>query len=65
MLKEGESLGFGIIEYAEAEEAETAFKAFTDHQINDTKINLSYCIPGMSAVHMFNRVIFKYVCISM
>ena len=64
MLKEGESLGFGIIEYAEAEEAETAFKAFTDHKINDTKINLSYCIPGMSAVHMFNRVIFKYVCIS-
>lgn len=60
VLKEGESLGFGIIEYAEAEEAETAFKEFSEQKINDTLINLSYCIPGMSAVHMFNRVMFKY-----
>lgn len=63
MLKEGESLGFGIIEYAEAEEATTAFQAFVNHKINDVAINISYCIPGLSAVHMFNRVMFKYVSI--
>ena len=61
VLKEGESLGFGIIEYAEADEAETTFKEFLNHKIKDTEINLSFCIPGMSAVHMFNRVMFKYV----
>ena len=57
------SLGFGIIEYDEAVHAEKAFKIFSGHHINDHEIKISYCIPGMSAVHMFNRIMFKYVSI--
>ena len=63
VLKEEESLGFGIIEYDEAEHAEKAHKVFSGHKINDSVIDIAYCIPGMSAVHMFNRIMFKYVSI--
>lgn len=57
------SLGFGIIEYDNAEDAEKAFAKFNGHEINEVNINISYCIPGKSAVHVFNRIMFKYVSI--
>ena len=55
------SLGFGIIEYNNAQDAEKVFDKFNKHEINEVAINISYCIPGKSAVHMFNRIMYKYV----
>ncbi|WAR23213.1 RAVR2-like protein, partial [Mya arenaria] len=60
VTKENVSLGFGIIEYENSENAERAFNRFNNEKINDVPMNISYCIPGKSAVHMFNRIMFKY-----
>ncbi|XP_052274563.1 uncharacterized protein LOC127874351 isoform X2 [Dreissena polymorpha] len=60
VLKEGTSLGYGIVEYDEALDAEKAFNKFNRHKINSNSIRILYCIPGKSAVHMFNRIMFKY-----
>ncbi|XP_060577616.1 uncharacterized protein LOC132734784 isoform X2 [Ruditapes philippinarum] len=60
VTKEGESLGFGILEYENADDAERSFNQFNKHKINDVPMNISYCIPGKSAIHMFNRIMFKY-----
>ncbi|XP_060584360.1 ribonucleoprotein PTB-binding 2-like [Ruditapes philippinarum] len=60
VTKEGESLGFGILEYESADDAERSFNQFNKHKINDVPMNISYCIPGKSAIHMFNRIMFKY-----
>ena len=64
VTKEGESLGFGILEYESAEDAERSFNKFNKHKINNIPMNISYCIPGKSAIHMFNRIMFKYVSVS-
>lgn len=63
MTKENTSLGFGIVEFDNAEDTEKAFDEFNKHDINGVAININYCIPGKSAVHMFNRIMFKYVSI--
>ncbi|XP_053394791.1 ribonucleoprotein PTB-binding 1-like isoform X2 [Mercenaria mercenaria] len=60
VTKEGESLGFGILEYDDAEDAEGSFNEFNKHELNGVPMNISYCIPGKSAIHMFNRIMFKY-----
>jgi len=61
VCKENVSLCFGIIEYEKSEDAEKAYSKFRGHHINDVVINISYCIPGKSAVYMFNRIMYKYV----
>jgi len=61
VTKENVSLGFGILEFARADEAETAYDKFSGYDLNGVKLNIYYCIPGKSAVHMFNRIMFKYV----
>lgn len=60
VTKEGESLGFGILEYDSAEDAEKAFNKFNQYEVNRVPMNISYCIPGKSAIHMFNRIMYKY-----
>ncbi|KAL4237060.1 Ribonucleoprotein PTB-binding 2 [Mactra antiquata] len=61
VCKDGVSLGFGILEYDDADDAETVFNKFNGYNINGVNINIHYCIPGKSAVHMFNRIMYKYV----
>ncbi|KAL3880420.1 hypothetical protein ACJMK2_032658 [Sinanodonta woodiana] len=60
VTKEGVSLGFGIVEYATAEEAEQAQQKMNKHKIGGTEVRLTYCIPSKSAVAISNRIMTKY-----
>lgn len=64
VLKDGEPLGFGIIEYAYAKEAESSLKLLNGHKLQETSLRVTYCIPGKSAVEICTRLLTKFVSLS-
>ncbi|KAL5020909.1 hypothetical protein ScPMuIL_000064 [Solemya velum] len=53
----GVSLGYGIIEYSTAEEAEMSQQELAGQSLNNSPLHVTYCIPGKSAVAICNRLI--------
>ncbi|XP_046344804.1 ribonucleoprotein PTB-binding 1-like [Haliotis rufescens] len=58
-VKEGKSLGFGIIEFREEGEAEATWIKLQGHVLKDAPISLSFCLPGRPAVVIYNRIMWK------
>ncbi|KAK3090090.1 hypothetical protein FSP39_009128 [Pinctada imbricata] len=60
VMKDGESLGYGIIQYKTWQEAEKSEQTLNGRKINNVAIRITYCIPGMSAVAICTRIMNKY-----
>ncbi|XP_060070322.1 ribonucleoprotein PTB-binding 1-like [Ylistrum balloti] len=60
VLKEGEPLGFGIIEYADPKDAQTTQKQLNGYKLQQTTLRVTYCIPGKSAVEMCSKLLVKF-----
>ncbi|XP_046578575.1 ribonucleoprotein PTB-binding 1-like isoform X1 [Haliotis rubra] len=58
-VKDGKSLGFGIIEFREDGEAEATWIKLQGHLLKDTPLSLSFCLPGRPAVVIYNRIMWK------
>ena len=55
-MQNGKALGFGIVEYATADQAETAQFAVNGHTLQGTNIRVSFCIPGEKAIDIYNKM---------
>ncbi|CAG5132559.1 unnamed protein product [Candidula unifasciata] len=60
MTKGDKSLGFAIIEFRTAEEAEETWIQLRDLKIEDKEVVVTFCIPGKSAVVINNRIMWKF-----
>ena len=60
-MKDGKSLGYGIIEYKSWQEAEKSERHLNGHKILDVPMRITYCIPGISAVTICSRLMSKFV----
>ncbi|OWF43555.1 uncharacterized protein LOC110459570 [Mizuhopecten yessoensis] len=60
VLKEGEPLGFGIIEYADPKAAENTQTLLSGYKLHQTTLRVTYCIPGKSAVEICSRLLVKF-----
>lgn len=63
VMKEGISLGYGIIEYSDWKDAQTTMKDLNGHKIDDSQLRITYCVPGKSAVAICTRLMSKFVSI--
>lgn len=61
VMKDGKSLGYGIIEYKSWQEAEKSERHLNSHKILDVPMRITYCIPGISAVTICSRLMSKFV----
>ena len=61
VMKDGKSLGYGIIEYKSWQEAEKSERHLNGHKILDVPMRITYCIPGISAVTICSRLMSKFV----
>ncbi|XP_050403218.1 ribonucleoprotein PTB-binding 2 isoform X2 [Patella vulgata] len=59
MLKDNESLGYGIIEYKQASEARDTWFKLSDYKLQDVSLNVSFCVPDKPAVFIYNRIMLK------
>lgn len=62
VTKGDKSLGFGIVEFRTAEDAEQTWLKLRNTKIQDKEVVITFCIPGKSAVVINNRIMWKYVC---
>ena len=62
-MKDGESLGFGIIEYKTYTEAQRSRTKLEGHVILSQPIKLTYCVPGKSGIYMCSKILNKFVSI--
>ncbi|XP_062618535.1 ribonucleoprotein PTB-binding 1-like isoform X1 [Saccostrea cucullata] len=60
VMKDGKSLGYGIIEYRSWQEAEKSERHLNGHKILDVPMRITYCIPGISAVTICSRLMSKF-----
>lgn len=60
-MKDGKSLGYGIIEYKSWQEAEKSERHLNGHKVLDVPMRITYCIPGISAVTICTRLMSKFV----
>ncbi|KAK3767251.1 hypothetical protein RRG08_018118 [Elysia crispata] len=61
IIAKGEkSLGYGIVEFRTAEDAEQTWLKLRDEKIKDKDVVLTFCIPGKSAVAINNRIMWKF-----
>ncbi|RUS83342.1 hypothetical protein EGW08_008889 [Elysia chlorotica] len=61
IIAKGEkSLGYGIVEFRTAEDAEQTWLKLRDEKIEDKDVVLTFCIPGKSAVAINNRIMWKF-----
>ncbi|CAL1546591.1 unnamed protein product, partial [Lymnaea stagnalis] len=61
IIAKGEkSLGYGIVEFRTAEDAEQTWFKLRDQKIQDKEVVLTFCIPGKSAVVINNRIMWKF-----
>ncbi|XP_025084583.1 spidroin-1-like isoform X2 [Pomacea canaliculata] len=60
MMKEKESLGFGIVEFRKPDDAEETWERLRGQKIEDTEMTITFCIPSKSAVVINNRIMWKY-----
>lgn len=60
VLKEGEPIGYGIIEYADLKDAQITQKMLNGFKLKDTPLRVTYCIPGKSAVDICSRLLVKF-----
>uniref|UniRef100_A0A2C9LKC6 RRM domain-containing protein n=1 Tax=Biomphalaria glabrata TaxID=6526 RepID=A0A2C9LKC6_BIOGL len=60
IAKGDRSLGYGIVEFRTAEDAEKTWFKLKDEKIQGKSIVLTFCIPGKSAVVINNRIMWKY-----
>ncbi|XP_048763159.2 ribonucleoprotein PTB-binding 1-like [Ostrea edulis] len=60
VIKDGKSLGYGIIEYRSWQEAEKSERHLNGHKILDVPMRITYCIPGISAVTICARLMSKF-----
>ena len=56
-------MGYGIVEFRTAEDAEQTWLKLRDEKIKDKDVVLTFCIPGKSAVAINNRIMWKFVSI--
>lgn len=61
VMKDGKSLGYGIIEYKSWQEAEKSERHLNGHKVLDVPMRITYCIPGISAVTICTRLMSKFV----
>ncbi|GFS11357.1 ribonucleoprotein PTB-binding 2 [Elysia marginata] len=59
IAKGDKSLGYGIVEFRTAEDAEQTWLKLRDEKIKDKDVVLTFCIPGKSAVTINNRIMWK------
>eukprot|EP00106_Octopus_bimaculoides_P017930 XP_014785372.1 PREDICTED: ribonucleoprotein PTB-binding 1-like isoform X4 [Octopus bimaculoides] len=57
VMKENESQECAIVEYATAEAAEATWKCMRDTEVETKKVAVSFCIPGSSAVSIYNKIV--------
>ena len=62
-MQNGKALGFGIIEYATSDQAETAQIAVNGHTLQSTEIRVTFCIPGERAIDIYNKMMTTVVSI--
>lgn len=60
-MNDGESLGFGVIEYHTHEEAQKSKRELDSHVINGEPIRLSFCMPGKPGFCVCSRIQTKFV----
>ncbi|XP_059151866.1 ribonucleoprotein PTB-binding 1-like isoform X2 [Physella acuta] len=60
IAKGDRSLGYGIVEFRTAEDAEKTWLKLRDEKIQDRPLVMTFCIPGKSAVVINNRIMWKY-----
>nr|XP_011451002.2 ribonucleoprotein PTB-binding 1 isoform X2 [Crassostrea gigas] len=60
VMKDGKSLGYGIIEYKSWQEAEKSERHLNGHKVLDVPMRITYCIPGISAVTICTRLMSKF-----
>ncbi|XP_033736849.1 uncharacterized protein LOC117325042 [Pecten maximus] len=60
VLKEGEPIGYGIIEYADSKDAQITQTALTGYKLQEAALRVTYCIPGKSAVDICSRLLVKF-----
>ena len=63
-MQNGKALGFGIVEYATSDQAETAQIAVNGHTIQSTEIRVTFCIPGERAFDVYNKMMTTVVSIA-
>ena len=56
-MRNGQALGFAIVEYSSSEQAEATQRMVHGYEIDNQRIRVTYCIPGQSAMEVYNRLI--------
>lgn len=57
VMKENESQECALVEYATSEAAEATWKCMRDTEVEAKKVAVSFCIPGSSAVSIYNKIV--------
>ncbi|VDI27861.1 Hypothetical predicted protein [Mytilus galloprovincialis] len=60
VMKDNESLGYGIIEYKTYQEAQRSKDKLDNHVVQDQPIRLTYCIPGKPGIFLCSKIISKF-----
>ncbi|BFY99934.1 hypothetical protein BsWGS_02973 [Bradybaena similaris] len=60
MTKGDKSLGFAIVEFRTAEDAELTWQQLKQFEIQDKEVVVTFCIPGKSAIVINNRIMWKF-----
>lgn len=61
MTKGDKSLGFAIVEFRTADDAELTWQKLKNFEIQDKEVVVTFCIPGKSAIVINNRIMWKFV----
>ena len=62
VMKNGDPIGYGIIEYKHALDAEKSQRSLNGYQVENIPLRVTYCIPGQSAMDICTRIVKKHVC---
>ncbi|CAC5399544.1 unnamed protein product [Mytilus coruscus] len=60
VMKDNESLGYGIIEYKTYQEAQRSKNKLDNHEVQGQPIRLTYCIPGKPGIFLCSKIVSKF-----
>ncbi|GAB6028754.1 hypothetical protein CHUAL_004571 [Chamberlinius hualienensis] len=55
-IKNGQPLGFGLVEFDESEDAEETQRLLNHSKLGDHQIRVTYCAPGYRAMVIYNKL---------